>query len=128
MLWLLVSGVLTFLQQSLSTLRQNVTTLRDLIRRLFLHQSLTVGRKVRTDGLCSAPELRVAAASFSCGSQGYLTVCPGTWVRVLFWQGPDEYAAGGWAYVRLEHDDSQQGWIPQCVLEATLAVPMTSDV
>lgn len=73
---------------------------------------------VRTSGLCAEPEPMQVVMQYQCSTSGYLSASVGVWIMVHFWQGPDEYEQNGWAFGRILGDDSQQGWIPQRVLNA----------
>jgi len=78
--------------------------------------AISWNRAVRTDGFLCEPELCVALMNFGCTNGGYLETEYADFILVKFWQGPDEYEAGGWAWGTLEKDPLQAGWVPQRVL------------
>lgn len=73
-------------------------------------------RRLRDDGPAT-PEEHRTLSSYSTPSSGYLCVEAGEMILIRYWQGPDEWEAGGWCYGHDVKEPGRQGWLPQRVLE-----------
>ena len=86
---------------------------------LLLEDAALPNRPVRCDGHAHAEIYEVVCTyAHATSAGGYLTLEVGQCVLVSYWQGADEWEAGGWCYGRVLCP-SRCGWLPQRIITRT---------